>query len=47
MSLYVFSFVKNLKGIVLETYGSGNAPSEEWFLNEVEKEIKQNILQKA
>jgi L-asparaginase len=35
--------IKNLKGIVLETYGSGNAPSEEWFLNEVEKAIKKNI----
>lgn len=30
--------IKNLKGIVLETYGSGNAPSEEWFLNEVERQ---------
>ena len=34
---------KNLKGIVIETYGSGNAPTETWFLNEIEKAIKQNI----
>lgn len=24
--------IPNLKGIVLETYGSGNAPTEEWFV---------------
>lgn len=24
--------IPNLKGIVLETYGSGNAPTEEWFI---------------
>lgn len=35
--------IKDLKGVVLETYGSGNAPSEEWFLNEVEKAIKKDI----
>ena len=23
----------NLKGIVLETYGSGNAPTEDWFIS--------------
>lgn len=25
--------IEGLKGIVLETYGSGNAPSEEWFIS--------------
>ena len=35
--------IPNLKGIVIETYGSGNAPSEEWFINELKKAIKQNI----
>ena len=25
--------IPNLKGIVLETYGSGNAPTEKWFLS--------------
>ncbi|MEZ4786642.1 MAG: asparaginase [Flavobacterium haoranii] len=35
--------VPNLKGIILETYGSGNAPSEEWFLKEIKKAIKNNI----
>lgn len=35
--------IPNLKGIVLETYGSGNAPSEEWFITELKKAIKSNI----
>lgn len=34
---------KNLKGVVIETYGSGNAPTENWFLQEIEKAIKRNI----
>lgn len=34
---------KNLKGVVIETYGSGNAPTEDWFLQEIEKAIKRNI----
>ena len=34
----------NLKGIVLETYGVGNAPTEKWFINLLEKAIKQNIV---
>ncbi|QOD59625.1 asparaginase [Polaribacter haliotis] len=25
--------IKNLKGVVIETYGSGNAPNENWFLD--------------
>jgi L-asparaginase len=33
----------NLKGIILETYGSGNAPSSEWFISELENAIKNNI----
>jgi L-asparaginase len=32
-----------LKGIVLETYGSGNAPTEEWFLQILKKAIKNGI----
>ncbi|NRT16219.1 L-asparaginase [Flavobacterium sp. 28A] len=31
--------IKNLKGIVLETYGSGNAPTEDWFLTLMRKAI--------
>ena len=31
--------IPSLKGIVLETYGAGNAPTEDWFLNLLEKGI--------
>ena len=29
----------DLQGIVLETYGSGNAPTEDWFLNALQEAI--------
>jgi L-asparaginase len=35
--------IKGLKGVVLETYGSGNAPSEEWFINLLEAAINKGI----
>ena len=35
--------IDNLKGIVLETYGSGNAPNENWFLDIIEKAIKNGL----
>lgn len=35
--------IKGLKGIVLETYGSGNAPTYEWFIDLLEKAIKSGI----
>jgi L-asparaginase len=31
--------IPGLKGIILETYGAGNAPSEEWFLSLLKKSI--------
>ncbi|HAT80502.1 MAG TPA: L-asparaginase 1 [Flavobacterium sp.] len=31
--------IPQLKGIVLETYGAGNAPTEEWFLSLLKKAI--------
>lgn len=31
--------IPNLKGIVLETYGAGNAPTEDWFLSLLKKSI--------
>ena len=33
----------NLKAIVLETYGSGNAPTEKWFIDLLEKGIKKGL----
>ncbi len=35
--------VNNLKGIVLETYGSGNAPTDKWFLKGIAKAIEKEI----
>jgi L-asparaginase len=35
--------IPNLKGMVLETYGSGNAPTEEWFIQILKKAIKYGL----
>jgi L-asparaginase len=35
--------IKSLKGIVLETYGAGNAPTEEWFLNFLQEAIARGL----
>ncbi len=35
--------IRNLKGVVLETYGAGNAPNKPWFLELVEKAIQSGI----
>jgi L-asparaginase len=35
--------IRGLKGVVLETFGSGNAPSEKWFLNLFEVAINSGI----
>lgn len=35
--------IPTLKGIVLETYGAGNAPTEEWFLNLLRKAISTGL----
>ncbi|WP_196885625.1 asparaginase [Aureivirga sp. CE67] len=35
--------IPNLKGIVLETYGSGNAPTETWFVNLLKEAVEKNI----
>ena len=34
----------NLKGVVMETFGSGNAPTCQWFLESIEKAIKKGIV---
>jgi L-asparaginase len=36
--------IPKLKGIILETYGSGNGPSNEWFLNIIEEGVKKGIV---
>ena len=35
--------IKNLKGVVLETYGAGNAPTEKWFVDLLKEAIKNNV----
>lgn len=35
--------IPNLKGMVIETYGSGNAPTEEWFLNTLREAVNKGI----
>jgi L-asparaginase len=35
--------IPNLKGMVLETYGSGNAPSEDWFINILKNAIESGL----
>ena len=35
--------IKNLKGVVLETYGAGNAPNESWFIALLKKASVKNI----
>jgi L-asparaginase len=36
--------INNLKAVVLETFGAGNAPTCEWFINAIEKAILNNII---
>lgn len=35
--------IENLKGIVLETYGSGNAPTDDWFILAIKKAIDKGL----
>lgn len=35
--------IPNLKGLVLETYGSGNAPTDDWFISALKKAIKNGM----
>lgn len=34
---------KGLKGVILETYGSGNAPTKAWFINTLKKTLAKGI----
>jgi L-asparaginase len=35
---------KNLKAVILESYGAGNAPSADWFIHLIQKAIQKGIL---
>lgn len=39
-----FMGIEGLKGLVLESYGSGNAPSEEWFINKITEIVNKDII---
>ncbi|MCF8225685.1 MAG: asparaginase [Bacteroidales bacterium] len=36
--------MKNLRAVILETYGAGNAPSAEWFTSRIKKAVDSNII---
>jgi L-asparaginase len=36
--------IEGLRGVVLETYGSGNSPSEGWFINCLQKAMDKGII---
>ncbi len=38
-----FLSIPNLKGLVLETYGAGNAPMDDWFLDALKKAIRSGL----
>ena len=35
---------KELKGLILETYGAGNGPSGSWFLQRIEKAVEKGVV---
>jgi len=35
--------ITNLKGVILETYGAGNAPTSKWFTELIQKATQKNI----
>jgi L-asparaginase len=36
--------IEGLKGVILETFGSGTAPADEWFLKRIRKAIENGIV---
>ena len=36
--------IRNLRGVVLETFGAGNAPTDSWFLNTLKDAIDQGVV---
>ncbi len=36
--------IRGLKGVILETFGSGNAPADEWFLKRIRRAIENGII---
>ena len=36
--------IKELKGLILETFGAGNAPADDWFIKTIKNAIERNIV---
>ena len=36
--------MEGLKGVVLETFGSGNAPTAEWFVQRIKEAVHKGLL---
>ncbi len=36
--------IESLKAVILETYGAGNAPSEEWFMKRIRRATERDII---
>ncbi|PKP10263.1 MAG: L-asparaginase 1 [Bacteroidetes bacterium HGW-Bacteroidetes-4] len=36
--------MKNLKGIILESFGSGNAPTHEWFIEKIRQAVQRGVV---
>lgn len=34
----------DLQGVVIETYGSGNAPTDDWFISAIERAIERGVI---
>ena len=35
--------IPNIKGVIIETYGSGNAPTEKWFISLLKKTLQKGV----
>ncbi|MCK5774529.1 MAG: asparaginase [Bacteroidales bacterium] len=42
--LHSMLHAEGLKAVVLETFGAGNAPTDEWFVNELKEAIKRGLI---
>jgi L-asparaginase len=36
--------IENLRGLIIETFGNGNAPNYGWFVSRIEKAIRQGVI---
>lgn len=43
-TLHTILSLSHIKGVVLETYGSGNAPMYDWFINELKEAIDKGVI---